>query len=76
VHKGLCEAGSLRPSVVKLTIPAKEVNYYLLVCEGTIEETEVVRLRGKEVQQHRLLGDHIPWPSSLDEALKELGGHA
>jgi SNF2 family DNA or RNA helicase len=54
---------------------AKEVNYYLLVCEGTIEETEVVRLRGKELQQHSLLGDHVPWPSSLDEALEELEGH-
>ncbi|CCQ90383.1 hypothetical protein NITGR_280099 [Nitrospina gracilis 3/211] len=51
---------------------SQEVNYYLLVCEGTIEETEVVRLRGKELQQHSLLGDHIPWPASLDEALKEL----
>lgn len=54
---------------------AKEVNYYLLVCEGTIEETEVLRLRGKELSQHSLLGDHIPWPSSLDEALEELQGH-
>lgn len=54
---------------------ADEVNYYLLVCEGSIEETEVVRLRGKEIQQHSLLGDHIPWPSSLDEALRELHGH-
>lgn len=54
---------------------AKEVNYYLLVCEGTIEETEVVRLRGKELRQHSLLGDHVSWPSSLDEALKELSGH-
>lgn len=53
---------------------SQEVNYYLLVCEGTIEETEVVRLRGKELQQHSLLGDHIPWPASLDEALKELAG--
>ena len=51
---------------------SQEVNYYLLVCEETIEETEVVRLRGKELQQHSLLGDHIPWPASLDEALKEL----
>lgn len=49
-----------------------EVNYYLLICEGTIEETEVIRLRGKEVRQHRLLGDHIPWPTSLDDALREL----
>lgn len=53
---------------------SQEVNYYLLVCKGTIEETEVVRLRGKELQQHSLLGDHIPWPASLDEALKELAG--
>lgn len=52
------------------------VNYYLLICKDTIEETEVVRLRGKEVRQHDLLGDHIPWPTSLDDALRELGGHA
>lgn len=51
------------------------VNYYLLVCKDTIEETEIIRLRGKEVRQHDLLGDHIPWPTSLDDALKELGGH-
>lgn len=51
---------------------AKEVNYYLLVCENSIEETEVIRLRGKELQQHSLLGDHVSWPSSLDEVLKEL----
>lgn len=48
------------------------VNYYLLVCEGTIEETEVVRLRRKEIRQHALLGDVIAWPTSLDEALGEL----
>jgi SNF2 family DNA or RNA helicase len=53
---------------------SQEVNYYLLVCKGTIEETEVIRLRGKELQQHSLLGDHIHWPASLDEALKELTG--
>ncbi|RAJ98468.1 DEAD/DEAH box helicase [Aliidiomarina maris] len=51
---------------------SEEVNYYLLVCKGTIEETEVIRLRDKELQQHSLLGDHISWPASLDEALKEL----
>lgn len=54
---------------------ADEVNYYLLICKNTIEETEVVRLRGKEVRQHDLLGDHIPWPTSLDDALQELGAH-
>jgi SNF2 family DNA or RNA helicase len=54
---------------------ADEVNYYLLICKNTIEETEVVRLRGKEVRQHDLLHDHIPWPTSLDEALQELGVH-
>lgn len=48
------------------------VNYYLLACKGTIEETEISRLRQKEVQQHNLLGDSIIWPSSLDDALKEL----
>lgn len=52
-----------------------EVNYYLLICKDTVEETEVVRLRGKEVQQHNLLGDHITWPTSLDDALVELGVH-
>lgn len=52
-----------------------EVNYYLLICKNTIEETEVVRLRGKEVRQHDLLGDHITWPTSLDDALEELGVH-
>lgn len=54
---------------------ADEVNYYLLICKDTIEETEVVRLRGKEVRQHDLLGDHITWPTSLDDALGELGVH-
>ncbi|MBU0688440.1 MAG: DEAD/DEAH box helicase [Gammaproteobacteria bacterium] len=54
---------------------ADEVNYYLLICKNTIEETEVVRLRGKEVRQHNLLGDHIIWPASLDDALQELGVH-
>ena len=54
---------------------ADEVNYYLLICKDTIEETEVVRLRGKEVRQHYLLGDHITWPTSLDDALGELGVH-
>lgn len=52
-----------------------QVNYYLLVCKGTVEETEIIRLRGKEMQQHELLGDHIPWPTSLDDALRELDSH-
>lgn len=50
-----------------------EVNYYLLVCSGTIEEGEVRRLRERERQQQELLGDSVPYPSSLDEALVELG---
>lgn len=54
---------------------ADEVNYYLLVCKDTIEETEIIRLRGKELQQHDLLSDHIPWPTSLDDALGELNSH-
>jgi SNF2 family DNA or RNA helicase len=49
-----------------------QVNYYLLVCQNTIEESELVRLRNKEVRQHDLLGDHVVWPSSLDDALAEL----
>lgn len=52
------------------------VNYYLLICEKTIEESEVLRLRNKEVRQHDLLGDRIEWPNSLDDALKELAIHA
>jgi SNF2 family DNA or RNA helicase len=55
---------------------ADEVNYYLLVCKNTIEETEIIRLRGKELRQHDLLSDHIPWPTSLDDALGELNTHA
>jgi len=48
------------------------VNYYLFVCENTIEESEVQRLRAREIQQHDLLGDVVPWPTSLDDALAEL----
>lgn len=51
---------------------AENVNYYLLVCRGTIEENEVRRLRDKELRQHELLGDETKWPNSLDEALAEL----
>jgi len=51
---------------------SKVVNYYLIICQDTIEETEVIRLRQKELQQHHLLGDQITFPSSLDEALQEL----
>lgn len=51
---------------------SKEVDYYLVVCKDTIEETEIARLRTKEIQQHRLLNDHIQWPTSLDDALDEL----
>jgi SNF2 family DNA or RNA helicase len=54
---------------------SKEVNYYLLVCKHTVEETEIVRLRGKEIRQNGLLGDHVAWPTNLDEALKELSDH-
>jgi SNF2 family DNA or RNA helicase len=51
---------------------SEHVNYYLIACQGTIEEGEIIRLRQKEVSQHNLLGDHIPWPTSLDDALQEL----
>lgn len=54
---------------------SEHVNYYLLVCRDTVEETEIMRLRGKEIRQNGLLGDHVPWPTSLDDALKELSGH-
>lgn len=52
------------------------VNYYLLVSENTIEENEIKRLRAKEVNQGNLLGDYTPWPTSFDDALAELKGHA
>lgn len=55
---------------------SEEVNYYLLVCKDTVEETEIIRLRGKEIKQNGLLRDHVPWPTSLDDALNELSGHA
>jgi hypothetical protein len=48
------------------------VTYHILVCEGTIEETEMSRLRNKEIDQHQLLGDYYVWPTSLDDALSEL----
>ncbi len=51
---------------------ANEVNYYYFVCEHTIEETEIMRLRTRELQQHDLLGDSYTWPASLDEAIAEL----
>lgn len=53
---------------------ADSVNYYLVVCQNTIEEVELRRLRNKEVRQHAILGDHVVWPTSLDEALAELVG--
>lgn len=52
-----------------------EVNYYLLICKDTIEETEIQRLRAKEIRQHELLGDQITWPATLDDALSELGSY-
>ena len=44
----------------------------MLICENTIEEHEVRRLRQRELAQHDLLGDVVPWPESLDQALDEL----
>jgi len=54
---------------------AAAVNYYIIICENTIEEKEIIRLRKKELQQHSLLGDHITWPTTLDDALNELDSH-
>lgn len=51
---------------------AKTVNYYMMICDGTIEEHEVRRLRQREMSQHDLLGDVVEWPESLDKALAEL----
>lgn len=54
---------------------ASSTDYHIIVCRGTIEETEIQRLRTKEVRQHELLGDQTKWPNSLDEALVELQRH-
>ena len=51
---------------------AEEVRYHLLVCEGTIEENAIRLLHEKALQQHKLLDAGKPWPSSLDDALREL----
>ncbi len=53
---------------------ADEVKYHLLVGRDTIEEKEICRLRDKERSQQELLGDRVKWPTSLDDALSELGG--
>ena len=53
---------------------AEEVRYHLLVCQDTIEENAVRLLREKALRQHQLLDTGKPWPSSLDEALRELEG--
>ncbi len=53
---------------------AEEVNYYLFVAEKTIEENEIIRLRHKELKQQDLLKDDVSWPSSIDDAIDELGG--
>jgi len=51
---------------------AKSTDYHVIVCRDTIEESEVQRLRAKEVRQHELLGDAVKWPNTLDEALAEI----
>lgn len=54
---------------------ASSVIYYLLICENTIEVSEIKRLRAKEVSQHDLLEDYDNSSISLDEALRELHIH-
>jgi SNF2 family DNA or RNA helicase len=54
---------------------SRTVNYYIILCENTIEESDLKRLRKKELQQHSILGDNISWPTSLDDALNELSQH-
>ena len=49
----------------------EDVEYFLIVCRGTIEENEVERLGRKEKGQRRLLGDRSKTPT-LEEALAEL----
>lgn len=54
---------------------APSTDYHIIVCSDSIEETEIKRLREKEVSQHQLLQDKVDWPSSLDEALSELASN-
>lgn len=51
---------------------AKETVCHLIVCQDTVEENVVARLRDKELQQADLLSDVTPWPADLDEAIQEL----
>jgi SNF2 family DNA or RNA helicase len=49
-----------------------QTTYHLIVCEDTVEENELRRLRNKELQQADLLGDASKWPADLDQAIAEL----
>jgi SNF2 family DNA or RNA helicase len=51
---------------------ADSVHYHIIVCQDTLEEGEIKRLREKELRQQELLHDNEKWPNSLDEALAEL----
>ena len=49
----------------------EDVDYFLIVCRGTIEEKEIERLSRKEQGQRQLLGDRSETPT-LKDALAEI----
>lgn len=51
---------------------AEKVYYYLIVCQNTIEESEILHLQDKEKNQHDLLGDKPENALTLESALCEL----
>jgi SNF2 family DNA or RNA helicase len=53
---------------------AREVEYYVLLCDDTIEEAEFDRLRRKEATAGRLLGDAAEPAMTRDSLLQELLG--
>ena len=52
---------------------ANAVCYHILVCKGTIEKNQIKILREKEMIQHQLLHARGDFPSTLEDALAELG---
>ena len=51
---------------------ADSVRYHFLVCENTIEVNQIRLLPDKMLRQHLIFGETAEWPSTLEEALKEL----
>ena len=52
---------------------ADSVRYHFLVCENTVEVNQVRLLKQKMLNQHLMFGEDPKWPSTVDDALDELG---